>query len=126
MKKILYILFVTTYLFLNTGISIATHFCGEEIYSVRLATNPIHDESDGCCNDELCSSYCKTVYTFVKIIDSQKAAAGKDVKYLQAALLPRYSIQNDRINSSNELYFPVVEQFPPGSAICIINCTFLI
>lgn len=126
MKKILYILFVTTYLFLNTGISIATHFCGEEIYSIRLATNPIHEEPDGCCSDEFSSSCCKTVYTFVKISDSQKAVAGKDVKYLQAALLPRYSIQNDRINSSNELYFPKVEQFPPGSTICIINCTFLI
>lgn len=126
MKKILYILIITTYLFLNTGISIATHFCGEEIYSVRLATDPIQEEPDGCCSDEFSSSCCKTVYTFVKISDSQKAVASIDAKYLQAALLPRYSIQNDRINSLNELYFPIGEQFPPGSAICIINCTFLI
>lgn len=126
MKRLVYILFVSIYLFLNTGISIATHYCGDEIYSVTLATNPTDKEPKDCCEDECCSSCCRTEYTFIKILDSQKIEAVKSINYLQIIDLPRYGIQNDRINSLDQKYLQDIEQFPPGSSICISNCTFLI
>ncbi|MBA4406227.1 hypothetical protein C0389_03035 [bacterium] len=117
---------MSIYLFLNTGISIATHYCGDEIYSVSLETNPTYSGSSDCCGDADCFSRCKTEYTFIKIFDSQKVEAVKDLNYLQAAHLPRYNSQNDRINPTEQTFPQKVEQFPPGSSICIINCIFLI
>jgi hypothetical protein len=125
-KKILYILFAIIYLFLSTGISIATHFCEKEIYSVSFAASHNLNEVDGCCDNECFSSNCETVYSLVKINDSQKVEAAKEINLLQNASLPRYFFNNVKNNSSKRAYLYKINQFLHGSSICVNNCIFLI
>jgi hypothetical protein len=70
MRSVIRIAFVTLYLALTVGISIATHLCGGEPVSTDLLSHRPSEPDDCCGPNEQTDGCCSTVVTTVRIDDA--------------------------------------------------------
>ncbi|PKL84040.1 MAG: hypothetical protein CVV24_01915 [Ignavibacteriae bacterium HGW-Ignavibacteriae-3] len=91
-----------------------------------MATSYTTEEPEDCCSVKSVAYCCETIYSFVRISDSQKPTAVQKINYTPVASFPNYNFRNNIIKAPIQLSPPVMHQFPEGSVICISNCTFLI
>ncbi len=78
--KIVISLVAITYVFSTIGVSVISHYCGEELEEVALFSKPTsccgEDESeteDGCCKNELVYVSFQKDFTFYTLVNSIKA-----------------------------------------------------
>lgn len=125
-KKSLYIIFLTVYFFLTVGVSVTAHFCGDELISVAVYTDPDSKEPEGCCEELYSDQCCQDQLTTIKLNDYHKSEAAKSVSNLISTAQIEYSTFDERPDV--EIYrLPVVaSNSPPGRPVYLINKAFLI
>jgi hypothetical protein len=119
-------LLAVLYLFLTTGFTIATHFCGDTINSVNLVSSEADQEPEDCCGEPCSSDCCTTEVSSIKLSDLHKFEFRYEQKNFSIALIV-YS-EFERLSILNRAQFRP-HQFansPPAKPEYILNNVLLI
>jgi hypothetical protein len=124
MKRLITILIMITYLTMNCGLVISSHYCGGKLASISLFD--FNDTKCEKCGQKMAKDCCKDTKTQLSVDDDQQLARSNTYTpfdYSQfLALVSTISFQltpsSARINSNNTRFY-VFETGPPKTPIYI-------
>ena len=128
MKKFLQILFIVVYLLPGIGLTVAYHYCGDNLVSASVASADTDKEPSDCCGegqeDDTC---CHTQFKSFKLDDNQFASTKVELNELtfDAAEYPEAN-DNYLYASQNLVNSTLQTHSPPGNNTYLINGVLLI
>jgi hypothetical protein len=121
----LYISFLSVYLLLSIGFSIAHHLCGDFVIDISVnSTNK--EEPDNCCGEPCTDDCCKTEFKTIKIDDFQFGETKWELNSYDINFVFPVDTPDQILSEVNLVRTDKLNNSPPGNKTYLLNNTFLI
>jgi hypothetical protein len=127
-KKAIQILFILVYLLPGVGLTVAYHFCGDNLVSSTVVTTTSEKEPSDCCGEgQEEDTCCHTQFKSYKLDDLHFASAKIELNELTFDAADYAETTNNYLFASqNPIHSTLETHSPPGNDTYLLNRVLLI